>query len=309
MADEIARIGDGGCLESLPNGTVGQVLGIGAGGTPVWVNASDDQVATEVPFTPYSTLAATTVQGAIQEIVDEFCDMIGGCSVDALNDVDLSAGADIWEPLIFDGTNFIPIRPSKIVSNVGSVPPIAVIADTGQQPLWNASGYDVSAETNDIIPATAAGGERVWYIRRKGANYIGHLAQSIPSATTTNIVYQTPVQVDGGITYNAGTGEFTVPVTGWVYMVASVHFANAAGVATPANSAADYFINLTISGSVVTRVNHYPNQVAGNAIHVAGIRYITAGSTISVNIFHTAPDALTLINDPFTMVGLAYIGG
>lgn len=41
MADEIARIGDGGCIESLPNGNVGQVLTIGADGTPHWISAAD----------------------------------------------------------------------------------------------------------------------------------------------------------------------------------------------------------------------------------------------------------------------------
>lgn len=40
---------------------------------------TDDQVASEVPFTPYSTLAATNVQSAIQELLDEG----GGASPDS----------------------------------------------------------------------------------------------------------------------------------------------------------------------------------------------------------------------------------
>lgn len=38
-----------------------------------WSNPVDDQTAAEVPFTPYSTIAAANVQAAIQEIVDECC--------------------------------------------------------------------------------------------------------------------------------------------------------------------------------------------------------------------------------------------
>lgn len=71
-ASSIAGIDSGGCLAPFANGSVGQVLTMGAAG-PAWANPSDDQTAAEVSFTPYSTLAATSVQGAIQEIVDECC--------------------------------------------------------------------------------------------------------------------------------------------------------------------------------------------------------------------------------------------
>lgn len=43
-----------------------EVTGGGSGG-----GGTDDQTAAEVPFTPYSTLAATDVQAAIQEVLDE----------------------------------------------------------------------------------------------------------------------------------------------------------------------------------------------------------------------------------------------
>lgn len=41
-------------------------LNLGGGG-----GSSDDQTASEVPFTPYSTIAATNVQDAIEEVLDE----------------------------------------------------------------------------------------------------------------------------------------------------------------------------------------------------------------------------------------------
>lgn len=73
MANELVYLDSGGCIASLTNGTPGQIMTIGAGGTPAWAVPSDDQTAAEVPFTPYSSLAATNVQAAIQELLDECC--------------------------------------------------------------------------------------------------------------------------------------------------------------------------------------------------------------------------------------------
>ncbi len=72
MADSLVGLDSGGCVTPIANGAVGQVLTIGAGGTPVWVNAADDQIAAEVPYaggtvgTPLE--AITTVEGALDEI-------------------------------------------------------------------------------------------------------------------------------------------------------------------------------------------------------------------------------------------------
>ncbi len=73
MADSLVGLDSGGCVAALANGSVGQVMTIGADGKPAWINSADDQTAAEVTFTPYLSLAATSVQGAIQEIVDECC--------------------------------------------------------------------------------------------------------------------------------------------------------------------------------------------------------------------------------------------
>lgn len=73
MADSLVGLDSGGCVTPIPNGTVGQVLAIGAGGTPVWTAAADDQTAAEVPFSAYDSIASTNVQDAIQEVVDECC--------------------------------------------------------------------------------------------------------------------------------------------------------------------------------------------------------------------------------------------
>lgn len=72
MADTLAGIGSGGCIESIPAGAVGQVLTQGANGVS-WANTADDQTASEVPFSAYNSIASTNVQSAMQEIVDECC--------------------------------------------------------------------------------------------------------------------------------------------------------------------------------------------------------------------------------------------
>ena len=84
MADSLVGLDSGGCVTPIANGTVGQVLTIGAGGTPVWVNAADDQIAAEVPYaggaigTPLEAIA--TVEDALDTIAP--C-MV--CSISATN--------------------------------------------------------------------------------------------------------------------------------------------------------------------------------------------------------------------------------
>lgn len=63
----LACVGDGGCVESVPAGTLGQVLTQGAAG-PAWAASADDQTAAEVPFTPAGDLVSTTVQAALEEL-------------------------------------------------------------------------------------------------------------------------------------------------------------------------------------------------------------------------------------------------
>lgn len=53
---------------------------------------TDDQTATEVPFTPYSTIAATNVQAAIQEMLDEAS---GGGISSLLDDTSPQLGGDL----------------------------------------------------------------------------------------------------------------------------------------------------------------------------------------------------------------------
>ena len=80
MADSLVGLDSGGCVTPIANGSVGQVLAIGAGGTPVWTAAAtDDQVASEVAYEspPAGTpLAIGTVEGALDTIAPCLC-----CSV------------------------------------------------------------------------------------------------------------------------------------------------------------------------------------------------------------------------------------
>ncbi len=65
----LAEVGDGGCVEAFPNGTLGQVLTIGADGNPTWVAAGgDDQTAAEVPATATAPYVGSTVQDLLDTI-------------------------------------------------------------------------------------------------------------------------------------------------------------------------------------------------------------------------------------------------
>lgn len=73
----LAEIGDGGCIEDFPNGTVGQVLTIGADGEPAWLATADDQLAAEVP---YAGAAAGTPLAGIAN-VEAALDAASACLV------------------------------------------------------------------------------------------------------------------------------------------------------------------------------------------------------------------------------------
>ena len=309
MSNEIARIGTGGCLESLTNGSLGQVLAIGAAG-PEWTTVADDQTATEVPFAPYSNLTSTNVQSAIQELIDEICTLIGGCSINALSDVDTVTNSPTTgqSALFWTGTNWEPGAAIKQVANPGSTPPIALVADAGAQPLWNTAANDVSAETNDIVPVISSSGERHWYIRHKAASVSGHSAQVFAPNAFSNVVWQSIVRFDGGWTNNAATGAFIAPVDGWVLATGYIHINNSAAN-DAANAPFDYQISISISGFSGNRVNHYANQTNGTVINVTGVAYVTAGTAIAINIFHNAPGNISLVGDPFTYFSVAYVGG
>jgi len=66
----VACIGDGGCIEAIPLGTVGQVFTVTAAGAG-WANTADDQTAAEVTFVPAGNLASTSVQNALVELDTE----------------------------------------------------------------------------------------------------------------------------------------------------------------------------------------------------------------------------------------------
>lgn len=77
--------------------TDAQVLGGTAAGTGVECQAdatgTDDQVASEVPFTPAGTVAATDVQAAIEEVASEAGGAVGGADTQVLfNDGGVEAG-------------------------------------------------------------------------------------------------------------------------------------------------------------------------------------------------------------------------
>ena len=70
----LACIDEVDCFGRFPNGDPGQVVGLDGGGALTWITptglGTDDQIASEVPFTPYQTLLSTDVQAVIEELFD-----------------------------------------------------------------------------------------------------------------------------------------------------------------------------------------------------------------------------------------------
>lgn len=317
MADTLAIIGDGGCVSALPAGSVGQVLTQGAAGV-AWLNAADDQTASEVEFTPYGSITETTVQGAIQNIELNFCEKTQDCmntalapfatyddnagtfalgSINAHSDVDTTTSAPTAaDALVFDGTNWVPDRPQKIVANAGATLPINDETDAGTQALWNGSYNDVSAESNDIVPVINASGERQWRKRIVGALAFDHPATSVGPLGWANVPFATLSYLDAGLTYNAALGQFTVGVPGRYMVSALVSFATLQNWAVDASNmpngfiiALSVFVNNVKAIGLDERAwfgaNLYPSlRISGSAI-----LNLAAGDTVHVAVIHFQP--------------------
>lgn len=275
--DHLACI-DGNCIAEFSNGTVGQALIIGAGGTPIWsASTADDQTAAEVPFTPHQSLQATNVQAAIEEIVDEFCTVLmPTCSIDSLKDVDTTTAPPGTTSLLrFDGANWVPVTAQKNVSNVGTALPIADVADAGGQFVFT-NGLLSFAETSDTIPTIGADGNIRHYLRQFGARAGSSFAQPAVFQFTLTDLYATPILFDpsGSIT-SVSPFNYTARADGHYYFYIRCGLAVlGAGATRTIGPEEGYEVYILVNGAIQEQVGYYRN--------LSNTPYVQSGPTSAI---------------------------
>lgn len=306
MADSLVGLDSGGCVAPIANGTVGQVMTIGAGGTPTWVAATDASV-----------LSTSGIQGtglAGDEIKENFDALpIDNATLDPVTDsfvmstatypdgarVTRQTAANLLlcnapgvsgvQPGGFittrdDGTgceveNFTP---QKQISNAGATVPIAVPVVAGVQNLLSA-GVDFSAETNDIIPYIGDDGVRRWDLRAAGLEVVG---------------------VDAGTQLVAGT-YVTIPYTtvtairniSWVKPVATVIISGVYMITAQFRiTGKDYLVSQGVDiiagingavgtheiGSISIGTSNFASHGQVPRIHGSRLLWLNAGDTIRI---------------------------
>ncbi len=298
MANEIARLGTGGCLESLTNGALGQVLAIGAAG-PEWVNASDDQTAAEVPFTSAGDLAATTVQAALVELDNEKLSLSDFCNAPDLGAIqpdnllilrDPGTGCQIEQWLPFLG-----------LINANAALPIAT--ETHVQGNLFVNGGVYLGETNDILPIRASDGSIRLYKRRVGARvtFQEPAQTNVPAAAWRAVIHNASSYADGGYVYNGATGEFTVAAAGDYLVSALVSWgANQVWAVDGAGHPNGFItvLSVFINGAYYAPLaeNDHYGIGANTAFRDSGgtVVRLSAGDTVGVRALHLQPGAMQL---------------
>lgn len=348
----IACVGDGGCIEAMPDGTLGQVLTWGAAG-PGWAASADDQTAAEVPFTAAGNIAATNVQAALEELDTEKIASVstgGGIQGDGLAltavrpDFDsLPVETGVINGVVVTGANSPDggqVTPYNLVSSAvcsapdnGNVQPdnLLAVRDPGtgcQLEQWtpflgsinNAAALPIAAETHaqgdmfvngglyvgetdDIVMIRASDGSIRSYNRRIAAMVRTQEpgAVAVPPVTWTNVIFNTAVYADSGITYSGATGEYTVAVAGDYQVDATVSWAtNQVWAVDSSGLQGGYITSLSvfINGAfwvLLSENDHYSIGMSG-AFRNSGsvVVRVTAGTTIGVRALHLQAGTMNL---------------
>lgn len=131
--------------------------------------------------------------------------------------------------------------------------------------------------------ASASGNDALTYQNSSGL--------SIPNNSGTNITGWTVQNDKIGTNFNASTGVFTAPVTGFYFITAAVTFAaNAAGFGT--------VFSLSIIGNLVTIADgtHYKEAAnsANTSVQVSGVVALSAGQGAVIQAFQNSGGSIAL---------------
>jgi len=168
----------------------------------VWVIAYVPGDAANISFTPYSTIASSNVQGAIQELTDEKLNLTGGTLT---GDVTLGNQSDLrFGEATANGTNWVGFQaPANITTNV-----------TWTLPATDASvsGYALKSDGAGTLSWGLAGGAL-----GSGANQIFYendqaVTGSYSITIGKNAMTAGPVTINSGVTVTVPSGSSWVIV-------------------------------------------------------------------------------------------------
>jgi hypothetical protein len=115
--------------------------------------------------------------------------------------------------------------------------------------------------------------------------YVNGSLQAITTATTTTITHWTAFYDNLGVNFNATTGIFTAPVTGYYFITAGVLFGSTAGVV-----GADTILTVNNNGTTIaTGVGAEEATTASNhTAYVSAVVSMAAGTTLAIQVQQTS---------------------
>lgn len=147
-----------------------------------------------------------------------------------------------------------------------------------------AAGY--GSATPEPVSATtlnASGNDALLYANSSG--------QSIPNNVLTTVTTWTKTFDRVNANFNASTGVFTAPATGYYQVDAQLTFSSAAGVV-----ATEYTAAILANGSVVAEGNFFQESIstAAVSVQVSAVVSLTSGQTVAIQAYQNSGSARTL---------------
>jgi hypothetical protein len=185
------------------------------------------------------------------------------------------------------------------VADVSGAAPLASPALTGTPTAPNAAAGTATTQIATTAFAqnavTGGGNPGAFTTLSSSGNdallYVTSGAQSIPNASTTTLTGWTKAFDRLNSSFNASTGVFTAPATGYYRVDAQIVYAQAASTL---NASFDLVINAN-SSAVAT--GHYGTETTSSvsrSVQAHAVVFLTAGQTVIIQAFQNSGGAISL---------------
>lgn len=140
---------------------------------------------------------------------------------------------------------------------------------------------------------------------------MGVAGQSIPSGVTTTLTAYDVVQLNvGGISYNAGTGVFSVPSPGRYLVEALVTFGETAAPSTSRQVFINYINAVNpVNNAVIGADNRLSDVGFPTRVTVTAFYDMQAGDGIQVQVFQNSGANVTAVGGAANMVSITRLCG